>query len=53
MKNTAWVNKKKHLEEYSSLKITTPYIELNDWDESSINNRAKDLSNIALLIWEN
>jgi len=52
MKNTAWINKKKHLKEFSSLKITTPYIELNDWDESSIDNRAKDLSNTALLIWK-
>jgi len=52
MKNTAWINKKKHLKEFSSLKITTPYIELNDWEESSIDNRAKDLSSTALLVWK-
>lgn len=52
MKNTGWANKKVHLKEYSKLKITTPYLDFNEWNETTIENRAIDLSETALLIWE-
>lgn len=51
MKNAAWDKKKKALKEYSLLKITTDYIDNKEWDETKINNRANDLSAMALEIW--
>jgi len=53
MKNAAWTNKRKHLKDYSSLKITTAYVELTDWNETTIDSRATDLGTTALLIWTN
>jgi uncharacterized protein with ParB-like and HNH nuclease domain len=52
LKNSAWTNKKIPLKEYSKLPITTPYLDLNDWNEAEIEKRANDLSNAALSIWE-
>ena len=52
MKNSSWVDKKKVLTQFSSLKITTDYIGLNDWDESSIHIRGQNLSKTALDIWK-
>jgi uncharacterized protein with ParB-like and HNH nuclease domain len=52
MKNGDWSIKKKHLTEHSKLKITTDYLNLKKWDESTIEARAIDLGIIALKIWE-
>lgn len=51
MKNSAWDNKKNALKEYSHLKITTDYLEQDEWDETKIDNRANDLAINALNIW--
>ena len=51
MKNADWGTKKGHLKEYSKLKITTDYISLKKWDETTIENRANDLSSLAVEIW--
>lgn len=52
MKNASWVNKKALLREYSKLKITTDYLDHEVWDETAIDKRAVDLSNIAIQIWK-
>jgi len=52
MKNSSWSNKKAILSQYSSLKITTDYISLDNWDEESIDIRAVNLSVTALDIWK-
>ena len=36
LRNQSWVNKKQTLKEYSSLKMTTSFLELDNWDEKSI-----------------
>ncbi len=51
LKNSAWYIKKDALKKYSLLKITTDYIDNTDWDETNIDERANDLSTIALKIW--
>ncbi|WP_428224841.1 DUF262 domain-containing protein [Flavobacterium sp.] len=52
LRNSAWSNKKTVLQQYSSLPLTTKYTVLEDWNESTINNRAEDLEAIALQIWK-
>lgn len=52
MKNAPWADKKDYLKQYSTLKITTNYLDLAEWDESSIDTRAGDLSEAALAIWK-
>lgn len=51
LRNQSWVNKKQTLKEYSSLKMTTSFLELDTWDEESISDRAKQLCQKALEIW--
>jgi hypothetical protein len=51
MSNSAWPIKKDLLKTHSSLKITTDYVELETWDEASINDRANTLSDYAIKIW--
>ncbi|HUL00262.1 MAG TPA: DUF262 domain-containing HNH endonuclease family protein [Nitrospirota bacterium] len=51
MKNAAWDIKKRELKKYSTLKITTDYIDNKKWEETDIDTRAKDLATIALKIW--
>lgn len=51
MQNAAWPEKKKLLKQYSSLRITTDYVEAGIWDESSIDKRSEDLSKLALEMW--
>ncbi|MCZ8297754.1 MAG: DUF262 domain-containing HNH endonuclease family protein [Flavobacterium sp.] len=52
LRNSAWSNKKTVLQQYSSLPLTTQYTALDDWNESTINQRAEDLETIALQIWK-
>lgn len=51
MKNAAWETKKEALKQYSLLKLTTDYVDLDKWDESEIEKRANDLAIMALRIW--
>lgn len=51
MRNSSWVKKRKLLRTHSMLNITTDYLELETWDESTIQSRADDLSKIALEVW--
>ena len=51
LRNQSWVNKKQTLKEYSSLKMTTSFLELDNWDEKSISDRANQLCHKALEIW--
>ncbi|SHF76513.1 Uncharacterized conserved protein, contains ParB-like and HNH nuclease domains [Flavobacterium fontis] len=52
LRNSAWSNKKTVLQQYSSLPLTTQYTALDEWNESTINQRAEDLETIALQIWK-
>lgn len=52
MKNASWTDKKNYLKQYSSLRITTDYIDNSNWNEASINDRAGDLADMALDIWK-
>jgi hypothetical protein len=52
VRNSAWLNKRTILSEFSTLPITTKYTSFADWDESSIDDRATDLSSMAITIWK-
>lgn len=52
MKNAAWSVKKEALKDFSLLKITTEYVDKPEWNEAEIENRANDLSSVALKIWK-
>ncbi|MFV8373186.1 DUF262 domain-containing protein [Flavobacterium sp. LB2P74] len=52
LRNSAWLNKKTILNQFSTLPITTKYTSLTDWNEVSIEDRATDLSLTALTIWK-
>ena len=52
LKNQAWQNKIETLKKYSSLKITTNYLDKSNWDEQTIMERADNLANKALEIWK-
>ena len=43
--------KKKLLIENTNLRLNIPLLGLQKWDEQDINDRAKELSNVALQIW--
>jgi len=51
LRNQAWNDKKKTLKEYSSLKMTTAFLDKDAWNESTIEERASMLANKALEIW--
>ena len=51
LRNQSWANKKLPLKEYSSLKMTRSFLELEKWDEESISERANQLCDKALEIW--
>ena len=50
MKNSAWDIKRRHLRQYSSLLITTTYLD-TEWNDEAIQKRAEDLANVALKVW--
>jgi uncharacterized protein with ParB-like and HNH nuclease domain len=52
LRNSSWSNKQAILNQYSTLPITTAYTVLDDWNEATINHRADDLAQLALLIWK-
>jgi uncharacterized protein with ParB-like and HNH nuclease domain len=51
LRNSAWDNKRVVLNEYSSLPITTEYTSMENWDEQTIDQRAINLADLALIIW--
>lgn len=51
LKNRAWPKKRKTLREHSSLKITSDYLDLENWDENTIAERANDLATKAMEVW--
>ena len=52
MRDAAWIKKQKALQQFSTFKITTDYINTTTWDETSIANRATDLLTYAIEIWK-
>lgn len=52
LRNQAWVDKKKTLKDYSSLKMTTAFLEKEQWNENTIEERANLLGSKALEIWK-
>ena len=51
LSNDAWDEKKKTLQKYSSLNITTDYLDDGIWDETRIDSRAGDLAELAVKMW--
>jgi uncharacterized protein with ParB-like and HNH nuclease domain len=52
MKNSDWETKKKHLKEFSSLKITKDYLDIQYWNENEIEKRGKNISLSCMEIWK-
>lgn len=52
LRNQAWEDKKKTLKEYSSLKMTTAFLDKEQWNESTIEERANLLATKAIDIWK-
>ncbi|MEI6388701.1 MAG: HNH endonuclease family protein, partial [Spirochaetota bacterium] len=51
MQNSAWNQKRDFLRPNSALRMTTEYLGLAAWDETTIDSRAGDLATTALAIW--
>jgi uncharacterized protein with ParB-like and HNH nuclease domain len=51
LRNQAWDDKKKTLKEYSSLKMTTAFLDKEQWNEDTIEERADLLATKAIDIW--
>tara|TARA_R110002096_G_scaffold97694_6_gene217678 strand:- start:14389 stop:16134 length:1746 start_codon:yes stop_codon:yes gene_type:complete len=51
LRNQAWDDKKKTLKEYSSLKMTTAFLDKEQWNEDTIEERANLLATKAIDIW--
>ena len=52
MRDAAWDKKQKALQQFSTFKITTDFINTANWDENSITSRADDLLTYAKGIWK-
>ncbi|MCL9805879.1 DUF262 domain-containing HNH endonuclease family protein [Flavobacterium amniphilum] len=52
MRDAAWAKKQKALQQFSTFKITTDYVNTSTWSESSINNRTADLLTYSKEIWK-
>lgn len=52
LRNSGWENKKSILNEFSMVPLTTKYTSLEKWNENTIEQRAKDISALALTIWK-
>lgn len=52
LRNQAWDDKKNTLKEYSSLKMTTAFLDKEHWNESTIEERANLLATKAIDIWK-
>ncbi len=53
LRDSSWANKKKKLKQFSTLKQTTKYLDIEDWNEVQIKVRAEDLYISSLNIWLN
>jgi uncharacterized protein with ParB-like and HNH nuclease domain len=51
LSNAAWDEKKQTLRRYSSLNITTDYLDRDGWDETTIYSRAGELAELAVEMW--
>lgn len=51
MSNGPWVDKKAALSEHSNLKLNAQIVSAQTWDETTIENRARDLAAVACRIW--
>lgn len=51
LRNQAWNDKKKTLKDYSSLKMTTGFLDVEKWNENTIEKRANLLAIKAIDIW--
>lgn len=51
MRDSAWDIKKEALRQHSQLRITTDYLQNEEWNENVISGRVKDLYETALNIW--
>jgi hypothetical protein len=52
MKNAAWDVKRQMLQSYSTLKQTTDFLHIHDWNEMEITNRSNNMFVLASEIWE-
>jgi len=52
LRDSSWNNKRIKLKDYSTLKQTTQYLVIDDWNEFEINTRSENLFKIAEQIWK-
>ena len=52
LKNDAWPGKRETLRQFSSLRMTTQYLDLEKWREDSIRGRGSDFAAEAITIWK-
>jgi hypothetical protein len=52
MRDSSWKDKQIALTQFSTLRITTDYLNSDVWNESIIAKRAEDLYNASILIWK-
>lgn len=52
LRDSSWSNKRAKLKDYSTLKQTTDYLAIENWQESEIDTRAENLFKIAEQIWK-
>jgi hypothetical protein len=52
LKNDPWATKRNTLRDFSSLRMTTKYLDLDEWGEQEIKDRSTDLSVAAIEIWK-
>ena len=52
LRDSSWSNKRAKLKEYSTLKQTTDYLAIENWQESEMDRRAENLYAVAELIWK-
>jgi len=52
LRDSSWSKKRAKLKDYSTLKQTTDYLVIENWQESEIDTRAENLFKIAEQIWK-
>ncbi|WP_395065016.1 DUF262 domain-containing protein [Flavobacterium sp.] len=52
LRDSSWNKKRAKLKDYSTLKQTTDYLAIENWQESEIDTRAENLFKIAEQIWK-
>ncbi|MFY0482145.1 DUF262 domain-containing protein [Flavobacterium sp. PLA-1-15] len=52
LRDSSWSKKRAKLKDYSTLKQTTDYLAIENWQESEIDKRAENLFKIAEQIWK-